>query len=176
MPSAFGIPISKEEDCVQLQVYLNNDVLSKQGSLQGTYQKSQIINGRSSWKTAIHAIWFIPELDVWAIGRSENVGTIIRGITFVDDQGLKVASTYWDGLWKAVQSGDIVINCVKNKNRNRSAELRLSALKKDYKDYIIVSMIILIFIIVTVFILIIYKRKISIICQQNTTITGKPKF
>ena len=167
-------------ECVQLQVYLNNDVLIKQGSLQGTYQKSQMINRRSSWITAIHAIWFIPELDVWAIGRSENVGTIIRGITFICNQGLKVASTYWDGQWKAVPSGDIVINCVTNKDRNTTwnacTEQRLSVLRKDFKDYIIVSMIILIFIIVLVFILIIYKRKISIICQQNTTITGKPKF
>ena len=48
--------------------------------------------------------------------------------------------------------------------------------QKDFKDYIILFMIILIFIIVTVFVVIFYKRKLSIICQRNTTITGRPIF
>ena len=46
----------------------------------------------------------------------------------------------------------------------------------DFKDYIIVFMIVLIFIIVTIFIVTFYKRKLSIICQRNTTITGRPIF
>ena len=73
-----------------MQVILKNDILSKQGSLQGTYQKAQWVNRKSSWKTASKAVWFIPEHSTWAIGRLENIGTTYYEIAFTTSQGTKV--------------------------------------------------------------------------------------
>ena len=76
--------------CDNLQVILKNDVLIKQGSLQGTYQKAQWINRKSSWKTSSRAVWFIPEYSIWVIGKLENIGTSYYEIAFTSNQGTKV--------------------------------------------------------------------------------------
>ena len=62
-------------DCQAIELILKNEVLSKYGSLQGKYQINQIVNGKRSWKTATHAIWFVPEYNEWAIGLLDLIGT-----------------------------------------------------------------------------------------------------
>jgi hypothetical protein len=62
---------------------LKNDVLLKQGTLQGRYERSPDINGRPSWihTTESEAIWYIPRWQKWAIGSLLDIGTEIRGIS-----------------------------------------------------------------------------------------------
>ena len=48
--------------------------------LQGIYERHQTINGRSSWKSSLKAIWFEPLYHKWAIGDFENLGTTNREI------------------------------------------------------------------------------------------------
>ena len=73
-----------------MQVILKNDILSKLRSFQGTYQKAQRVNRKSSWKTASKAVWFIPEHSTWVIGRLENFGTTYYEIAFPSNQGSKI--------------------------------------------------------------------------------------
>ena len=102
--------------CQSVEVVLRNEVLSKKGSLQGSYQLGDWVNGKPSWKTATNAIWFYPEFEDWAIGPLNYIGTNRRWITSVlDNQDLfDVANNawkYWDGEWKSIKNGDIEINC-----------------------------------------------------------------
>ena len=71
-------------ECQNIQVILQNEVLSKHEWLEGSYQLDQIVNGRSSWISLSSAIWFIPEYNQWAIGNLEKIGTKWRSITVTD--------------------------------------------------------------------------------------------
>ena len=71
-------------ECQNIQVILQNEVLSKHGLLDGSYQLDQIVNGRSSWISFSSAIWFIPEYNEWAIGSLEKIGTKWRWIKVHD--------------------------------------------------------------------------------------------
>ena len=109
-------------DCQKLQVILKNDVLSKQGHYQGTYQINKIVNGRLSWNSASKAIWYCPADNSWCIGPLNLIGSNRCVITSWDGEGDKtpyqVPNEKWeysDNGWKNVPSGDVVINCVQGK-------------------------------------------------------------
>jgi len=115
---ASSFPISNSvQDCPKLQVDLKNDVFSKQGNYQGTFEKHQIVNGRRSWKTATKAIWFISKVNKWAIGDLKNIGTTTATIASKADFGDRIDDPsnewdYWSGkAWQTIPSGDIIINC-----------------------------------------------------------------
>ena len=72
-------------ECQNLHVVLKNNILIQQGDLKGTYQKSQMINGRNSWKTASSAIWYSSKIKDWVIGSLENIGTSVFIFTVLGD-------------------------------------------------------------------------------------------
>ena len=110
-------------ECLNLQLILNDDVLSKQESRQGIYQYNGIVNGNPSWKSEDHAIWFYPVYKEWVIGLLEDIGTaIISGISsaYSQDIGiLDVPNNKWiyddGGDWKDVKSGDLTLRCISGK-------------------------------------------------------------
>jgi len=70
-------------ECDYLEVRLNNDALTTtQGHLQGAYQIDQVVNEKSSWKTASLAIWFDTAYQDWCIGYLTKTGTSECGIFF----------------------------------------------------------------------------------------------
>ena len=71
-------------ECQNIQVILQNEILSKNEWLEGSYQLDQIVNGRSSWTSVSSAIWFIPEYNNWAIGNLGSIGTNLCRITVHD--------------------------------------------------------------------------------------------
>ena len=74
-------------ECQNIQVILQNEILSKHEwleGLEGSYQLDQIVNGRSSWISVSSAIWFIPDYNEWAIGKLGSIGTNWRSITAHD--------------------------------------------------------------------------------------------
>ena len=98
---------------------MKNNVFSRHTSKQGIYQIDEIVNGKRSWISATNAIWFIPEINDWAIGYLENIGATLCGIHSTGDQEDKspsdIPNDRWkyliDSEWKDAPSGDIIINC-----------------------------------------------------------------
>ena len=94
---------------------LKNDVLASKGSLQGIYGVYQTTNGRTSWKSASRAIWFVPHWNDWAIGELKDIGTKTEGIKSNGDQGDRSPSDVPNEEWN--KDGDIIIQCVNDKGK-----------------------------------------------------------
>ena len=94
---------------------LKNDGLSRYGSLQGIYGVYQTTNGRTSWKSASKAIWFVPRWYDWAIGELEDIGTKNEEIRTFGDFRDKSPSDVPNNEWN--NDGDIIVQCVNDKGK-----------------------------------------------------------
>ena len=91
----------------------------KQSSKQGTYEFSETINGKSTWKSATQAIWYYPRYKDWFIGSISKIGTTTAGIHSVADtdydcpqQVPKDKWKFYDGtFWQTFSSNDINFHC-----------------------------------------------------------------
>ena len=54
--------------CDKVFVRLTNGALKAQSSREGMYEKSELINGKTSWISDSQAIWYAPGPKVWCIG------------------------------------------------------------------------------------------------------------
>ena len=110
---------------------MKNDAKIKQGSKEGIYEAHQTVNGKQSWKSTAHAIWFVKEHNSWDIGDLNWIGGEIRGITSNDGTGnhmpYNVPNDEWwyaegaDYGWKKpTGSDDIIIQCVQKGKYRRS--------------------------------------------------------
>ena len=82
----YDILFAADDDCCEnLEVFLENDALTIQGSKEGKYeiQDFTVWNGRNVWKQdkqGTNALWFSKEFEVWVIGSS--VGNLGLGRIF----------------------------------------------------------------------------------------------
>ena len=53
------------------------------GSIKGEYEIRGTFNGKPSWISNDHAIWWIPERSYWGIGSLDSLGSDIRALTGV---------------------------------------------------------------------------------------------
>ena len=98
---------------------LKNNASTHQGNKQGTFQSSSPVNGRPSWTSESHAIWYVPIYKVWAVGNLDDIGEKIRGITScrcdgdVDDPRDILSWRYWNGdkFVSPDEKNDIIIEC-----------------------------------------------------------------
>ena len=109
---------------------LGNLKTSYQSAKAGNYIESAIVNGHPSWINANHAIWFVDDLDDWAVGDIKERGTIFRGLSSHNQGGsvcpFDITSTNWDfwngTKWNSVGggAGEIAFSCspVECKNNN----------------------------------------------------------
>ena len=106
--------------CQTIKVSLSNEVLSKQASRQGVYQKSATVNGKPSWESTTQAIWYEPYYRKWAIGELSNIGTALRGIASAGREGgeyacpIEVPKNKWlyDYVdWQEIKEGDVLFEC-----------------------------------------------------------------
>ena len=104
---------------------LKNDVLASKDSLQGIYGVYQTTNGRTSWKSASKAIWFVPHWNDWVIGDLSNIGTGIRELKSEGDQGDRSPSDVPNNEWN--EDGDIIVQCVNDKGKIILLTLKSSA-------------------------------------------------
>ena len=93
-----------------------------QGGKQGIYHhKSSFVNGKPSWISDSHAIWYVIEYNAWAIGSIENIGTTVQGITSGDSTfrcPFDMASEYWHYYnisdWINAGANGIKVECLGN--------------------------------------------------------------
>ena len=106
--------------CQTIRVNLKNDVLLKQGTLQGRYERSTDINERPSWihTTKSAAIWYTSQWKIWAIGSFSDRGTDIRGISghMSNAPSLPyeiISWEYWTGSFEKESAfGDTSVQCI----------------------------------------------------------------
>ena len=107
--------------CPYLIVSLANEALAHQFNRQGTYQLSEEINGKPSWKSGTEAIWYYPDFKEWAIGPLSDIGTSNRGISSKYDGEYDCPQqvpewSYWDGTeWQNAGSNDVSLQCTGTK-------------------------------------------------------------
>ena len=112
---ANSVNLDYAQQCSTVIVTLKNGALASQGSLQGIYQISDLVNGQPSWTSNSHAIWY--SLDYgWLIGNLDDIGENICFIYGADDYGglddTNNQWNYWDGSnWISAGANEININC-----------------------------------------------------------------
>ena len=105
------------------------EVISKEQSLedlQGIYGLYKRTNGRSSWKSATKAIWYIPLAQHWAIGDLEDIGTVNSKIVSDTSEIEKTQFDFSRSKWNypsesdylfTGDEADVVIQCVNDKGK-----------------------------------------------------------
>lgn len=114
--------------CLKINVTLANGPLENQRlrSIQGSFELFDLINGKLSWKSITHVIWYSPEFNDWNIGLLSNIGTDydsdveslsdVHSTSFgtvVYDCPVQVPKDMWhyyeQDEWKIANLGDIVL-------------------------------------------------------------------
>ena len=103
-----------------LNVTLKNDVLKYERNFQGTYEISDMVNGKPSWifHENKRAIWYHPEQEHWKIGALKNLGKPISSLHSIvngDFDPHNVPSNKWnyynskDKVWKVTDDDGVII-------------------------------------------------------------------
>ena len=98
---------------------MKNGILTSRGYYQGTYQISETLNGKPSWEVSGKTIWYISDINAWAIGPSSfvesDIGYIMAydyfgGLT--DDQNVWGYYSYdQGGAWMTSGPNDTSVQC-----------------------------------------------------------------
>ena len=94
------------------------NILSAQGSRQGIYHNSSVVNGKPSWTSNLQAIWYDLQYDNWKIGPIDDIGTSTAGIKSESANGCPFYIPaeqwyYWDGSsWIGAGQNDITLECL----------------------------------------------------------------
>ena len=117
--------VSVECLCKTLHLSLKNGAESAQGFREGYYDYYQITNGKPSWVSDNHAIWYLPDYFDWAIGARNKIGGNWAGIQSIGDQGRNkhpenVPNNVWvyakngQWQWSQMNNEDISVTCLGN--------------------------------------------------------------
>ena len=76
-------------------------------NLQGLYEESATVNGRSSWISTnkLYAIWYHPDFKDWMMGLSKEIGT--RWLVRVSFQGVKSLGGHFACLCRGFEFYDV---------------------------------------------------------------------
>ena len=112
---------SVPNNCQNLTVTLQNEAFEYQGSQQGIYQVSGLVNEKPMWIFAENgkAIWYVQELNDWGIGDLEHIGANTLDLFTSGNQGdvfpFNIASDKWkyrnDLTWADSAINDITVKC-----------------------------------------------------------------
>ena len=97
-----------------------------QGSRQGIYRhNSSFVNGKPSWTSNFHAIWYVREYNLWVIGNLDDIGTTIGGIKSGDSTfrcPFEMPSDHWHYAyisgWINAGADGIKLECLGNFSNN----------------------------------------------------------
>ena len=105
------------------------EVISKERSLedlQGIYGLYKRTNGRSSWKSATKAIWYIPLAQHWAIGDLEDIGTVnskvVSDTSNIEKSEFDFSRVKWkfpryDSRHIGDEDADVMMRCVNDEGK-----------------------------------------------------------
>ena len=104
-----------------MKITLNNEVLNHHGEYQGTYELSESVNGKPTWKSQSKAIWYVQ--DHWMIGILDNIGKpngnfYTGGMLLGENEKDKWNSSI-EKTWKKLDKNDFTIECVVRKGTNQ---------------------------------------------------------
>ena len=87
-----------------------------------TFNKAEIVNGKTSWVSSSRAIWYDPVIQDWKIGNLGNLGTSIGSIVTAVDQNQESIECpydypsdvwkYYDSGWLFTSVGDVIVECL----------------------------------------------------------------
>merc|ERR1719219_2730922 len=110
--------------CQYIKLQLFNDILEFQESRQGLYELNENVNGKYSWKSTTNlslfrdaqAIWYIPQSNIWSIGKFSDIGTETVGIYTSGNQAdtespLDVPWDEWEFYAVKIGKDDIIMEC-----------------------------------------------------------------
>ena len=101
-----------------LSVTLKNDVFKYENNFQGTYEISDMVNGKPSWifHENQRTIWYHPEQEHWKIGALKNLGkpsSSLHSIVNGDFDPHNIPSNKWnyynskDKVWKVTDKDGV---------------------------------------------------------------------
>ena len=61
--------------------------METQKGKEGIYEEHEIVNGKKSWKSSSHAIWFSLKCNNWAIGNLDKIGSDTMSLKSKNDTG-----------------------------------------------------------------------------------------
>ena len=102
---------------------MKNEALSHHRKYEGTYEKSESVNDKPSWKSQSAAIWYLQGHNIWVIGDLSNIGEPLGFFFFT--QGMLLGANgngkwkYFNrGIWKNLDTTDFSIECIARKGTN----------------------------------------------------------
>ena len=145
--------------CQTISVSMKNEPLSLEGSRQGTYQISNLVNGKPSWKSPSQGIWYIPLFERWVIGSSAEIGTAAtQGIfseaevkisvrKFALPYDYEVSCEYYNGNWSNLEKekwlvadkNDLIVNCT-NITGSQTFRIHTYVIETNYDTRSTISM------------------------------------
>ena len=113
-------------ECQTIVISLKNDALVYQLEMQGTYQRAEKVNGKTSWISSSTgsntALWYNAVTDDWMIGSVDDLGANIGAISSTGNQGrsscpYNVPNDAWmyaesSSSWIIADANDVSIECL----------------------------------------------------------------
>ena len=109
--------------CETITITLQNSAQAAQGSKEGIYHNSSMVNGKPSWTSSSHAIWYHQQWNDWAISPLNDIGSSNAEI-YTDDGNkcpfnlpsemwfYRVDGTRVDNSWTSAGVGEINVTCL----------------------------------------------------------------
>ena len=98
---------------------MENNAQAAQGSKEGIYHNSSLVNGKPSWTSTSQAIWYDQPSNDWMIGYLDNIGTSTVEMYSDSANGcpFDIASVEWNywynDVWTSAGPNEIKLQCLK---------------------------------------------------------------
>ena len=105
--------------CETITITLENNAQAAQGSREGIYHNSSLVNGKPSWTSTSQAIWYNQDYDNWNVGSLDDIGTSTGGMKSDSANGcpFDIASEEWNywynDVWTSAGPNEIKLQCLK---------------------------------------------------------------
>jgi hypothetical protein len=105
--------------CETITITLENNAQAAQGSREGIYHNSSMVNGKPSWTSTSQAIWYDQDYDNWKVGSLDDIGTSMVGMKSDSangcpfDKGSEEWNYWYNDVWTSAGPNEIKLDCLK---------------------------------------------------------------